>query len=81
MLIPTPLHWMMWSVEKSDDPFGIEHYWKKYHAMPNQAQVPANFSKEQLYALAEGMHIAPQQIIRNRECQPGCIFLAHKALE
>jgi hypothetical protein len=73
--------WMMWSVEKSFDPFGVAYYRNKYGQEPNQAEVPLDFPEDQVQALAGALHIPPEQIVRTRHCIPGVIFLAHKISE
>ncbi|MGC1378238.1 MAG: hypothetical protein WA821_18550 [Anaerolineales bacterium] len=69
--------WMMWSVEKSADPFGIAYYRNKYGLAPNQANAPLNFPESQVQALAEALQVSPEQICKTRRCTPGVIFLAH----
>ena len=76
--ILVPMYWMLWAIEKSDDPFGIAYYRNKYGAAPNYAQVPLSFPEDQLCALAKALQIPDTQISKNRACLPGCIFLARK---
>jgi hypothetical protein len=67
--------WMLWSIEKSADPFGIEHYRQKYGAAPNRAEVSPDCPEEKVNALAAALQVTSEQIRRTRHCAPGLIFL------